>query len=202
MIKCSQEINELEAKFEQLEKIRKDFADLKKSTEKRIDDMNKQHESRMIEVIGQFKKKLNEANGQTVLLNAKLKQSELEKNNYSSLFTITLFILLFLGVAFYQKTKTHEKEIQREKEFQRELIVEKFTEKINYFEKLLNKIRDEYKDMTKIIEHLQQSKSKKKKYLTSAQLDFKHINFINDGHDVFTLMTIIIITFIGLIIKN
>nr|XP_046908633.1 uncharacterized protein LOC124490212 [Dermatophagoides farinae] len=161
-IKIIQEINELEAKFEQLEKIRKDFADLKKSTEKRIDDMNKQHESRMIEVIGQFKKKLNEANGQTVLLNAKLKQSELEKKNYSSLFTITLFILLFLGVVFYQKTKTHEKEIQREKEFQRELIVEKFTEKINYFEKLLNKIRDEYKHMTKIIEHLQQSKSKKK----------------------------------------
>ncbi|KAH7639900.1 heat shock-like protein [Dermatophagoides farinae] len=89
-IKIIQEINELEAKFEQLEKIRKDFADLKKSTEKRIDDMNKQHESRMIEVIGQFKKKLNEANGQTVLLNAKLKQSELEKKNYSSLFTITL----------------------------------------------------------------------------------------------------------------
>ncbi|KAH9491244.1 hypothetical protein DERF_015976 [Dermatophagoides farinae] len=202
-IKIIQEINELEAKFEQLEKIRKDFAELKKSTEKRIDELNKQHESRMIEVTGQFKKKLNEANGQNVLLNAKLKQSELEKKNYSSLFTITLFILLFLGVAFYQKTKTHENAIQREKEFQRELIVEKFTEKISYLQKLLNKIRDKYKHLTKIIEPLQQSKSKKKN-IQPAHNWISNIPISSMmGMMFFNLMTIIIvITFIGLIIKK
>ena len=188
-----------------MEKIRKDFAELKKSTEKRIDELNKQHESRINKVTGQFEKKLNEANGQTVLLNAKLKQSELEKKNYSSLFTITLFILLFLGVVFYQKTKTHENDIQREKEsneLQREMIVEKFTEKMSYFQKLLTNKMDENKQLTKIIEHLRQSKSEEKN-IQSVHDSISNIPISSMmGMMFFNLMTIIIATFIWLIIRK
>ncbi|KAH9491227.1 hypothetical protein DERF_015958 [Dermatophagoides farinae] len=123
--------------------------------------MNKQHESRITKITEQFENTLNQVNDRAVLLDAKLKQSEIEKKNYSSLFSITLFILLFLGVVFYQKTKTHENDIQREKEsneLQREVIVEKFTEKMSYFQKLLTNKMDENKQLTKIIEHLRQSK--------------------------------------------
>ena len=205
MIKCSQEINELEAKFEQLEKFRKDFADLKKSTEKRIDDMNKQHESRITTITEQFENTLNQVNDRAVLLDAKLKQSEIEKKNYSSLFLITLFILLFLGVVFYQKMKTHENDIQREKElneFQREVIVEKFTEKMTYFQKLLNNKMDENKQLAKMIEHLRQSKDGEKN-IQPAQDSISNIPISSMmGMMFFNLMTIIIATFIWLIIRK